>query len=305
MSVRFGTFENEHRQVRGYKIRKRHGVCQESRLLSLALPAESDFERGMDMTQDEKRSYLITELKKESPQYAKLSVPGDVTEQKLLLRALFNVRAPMAASGEFLKIQDEYLKAEIRQKGITDIGSLKAIQTDIYLWQGDITTLGCDAIVNAANSALLGCFCPNHGCIDNAVHTFAGIELRLACNEIMQKQGYGESVGRAKITPAYNLPCRFIIHTVGPFICGKPTDEDCKLLRACYRSCLKIADENSLKSIAFCCISAGEFHFPNDKAAEIAVNAVREYKAETQSKIKVIFDVFKDKDYEIYRKLLG
>ena len=257
------------------------------------------------MTQSERRLYLITELKKENRQYGNLPVSSDTTEQKYLLRALFNVRPPKAASDEFLKIQDEYLKEETRLKGITDISALTPAQPDIYLWQGDITTLSCDAIVNAANSQLLGCFCPNHGCIDNAIHTFAGIKLRLACNEIMQKQGRKEPAGRAKITSAYNLPSRFVMHTVGPIVYGKPTDKHCELLRGCYLSCLKIADENNLKSIAFCCISTGEFHFPNKKAAEIATDTVKKYKAETHSKIKVIFNVFKDTDLKIYRELLG
>ena len=257
------------------------------------------------MTQSERRLYLITELKKENPQYAELPVPSDTAEQKHLLRALFNVRMPKAASDEFLKIQDEYLREETRLKGVTDISAFTPIQPDIYLWQGDITTLKCDAIVNAANSQMLGCFCPNHGCIDNAIHTYAGVQLRLACAELMKKQGHEEQTGHAKITPAHNLPCRFVIHTVGPIVYGRLTDKDCELLRSCYRSCLKVADENGLKSIAFCCISTGEFHFPNEKAAEIAIDSVKKYKAETQSEIKVIFNVFKDTDYKIYRELLG
>ena len=257
------------------------------------------------MTQSEKRVYLITELKKENRQYADLTVPSDTAEQKRLLRALFNVRMPKAASEDFLKTQDEYLREETRQKGVTDLADLTPIRPAIYLWQGDITTLKCDAIVNAANSRMLGCFCPNHGCIDNAIHTFAGVELRLACAEMMKKQGHDEPTGQAKITPAYNLPCRFVIHTVGPIVYGRLTDKDCELLRSCYRSCLKLADENHLKSMAFCCVSTGEFHFPNDKAAEIATDTVKKYKAETQSEIKVVFNVFKDMDYEIYRELLG
>ena len=257
------------------------------------------------MTQSERRLYLITELKKENPQYAEIPVPSDMAQQKLLLRALFNVRMPKAASEEFLKIRNGYLRKETRLKGVTDISVLTPIQPDIYLWQGDITTLKCDAIVNAANSQMLGCFCPNHGCIDNAIHTYAGVQLRLACAELMKKQGHEEPTGQAKITPAYNLPCRFIIHTVGPVVSGRLTDKDCELLRSCYRSCLKVADENSLKSIAFCCISTGEFHFPNERAAEIAIDTVKKYKAETQSEIKVIFNVFKDMDYKIYRELLG
>lgn len=257
------------------------------------------------MTQSERRVYLITELKKENLQYAELPVPSDTAEQKHLLRALFNVRMPKAASDEFLKIQDEYLREETRLKGVTDISAFTPIQPDIYLWQGDITTLKCDAIVNAANDQMLGCFCPNHGCIDNAIHTFAGVQLRLGCAELMKKQEHEEPTGQAKITPAYNLPCRFVIHTVGPIVYGRLTDKDCKLLRSCYRSCLKVADENNLKSIAFCCISTGEFHFPNERAAEIAIDTVKKYKAETQSEIKVIFNVFKDTDYKIYRELLG
>lgn len=257
------------------------------------------------MTQSERRLYLITELKKENPQYAELPVPSDTAEQKHLLRALFNVRMPKAASDEFLKIQDEYLREETRLKGVTDISAFTPIQPDIYLWQGDITTLKCDAIVNAANNQMLGCFCPNHGCIDNAIHTFAGVQLRIDCAELMKKQGHKEPVGKAKITPAFNLPCRFVIHTVGPVVYGRLTDKDCESLRCCYRSCLKLADENGLKSIAFCCISTGEFHFPNDIAAEIAIDTVKKYKAKTQNEIKVIFNVFKDTDFEIYRELLG
>ena len=257
------------------------------------------------MTQSERRLYLITELKNENPQYAGMSVQSDTAQQKMLLRALFNVRMPKAVNDEFLKIQDEYLREETRLKGVTDVSALVPVQPDIYLWQGDITTLKCDAIVNAANSQMLGCFCPNHGCIDNAIHTFAGIELRLACAELMKKQGHEESAGQAKITPAFNLPCRFVIHTVGPIVYGRLTDKDCETLRSCYRSCLKIADEHNLNSIAFCCISTGEFHFPNDIAAKIAVDTVKKYKAQTQSKIKVIFNVFKDTDRKIYRELLG
>ncbi len=257
------------------------------------------------MTQSERRLYLITELKNENPQYAELPVPSDAAQQKMLLRALFNVRMPKAVNDEFLKIQDEYLREETRLKGVVDTSALTPVQPDICLWQGDITTLKCDAIVNAANSRMLGCFCPNHGCIDNAIHTFAGVQLRLDCAELTKKQGHEESVGQAKITPAFNLPCRFVIHTVGPIVYGRLTDKDCESLRSCYRSCLKTADKNNLNSIAFCCISTGEFHFPNDIAAEIAIDTVKKYKAKTQSEIKVIFNVFKDTDFEIYRELLG
>lgn len=175
---------------------------------------------------------------------------------------------------------------------------------NLYLWQGDITTLKCGAIVNAANSQLLGCFCPCHGCIDNAIHTFAGIQLRLACAERMKQQGHEEETGKAKITPAYNLPCNYVFHTVGPIVKGCVTKGDENLLASCYRSCLELAERNRINSIAFCCISTGEFHFPNGRAAEIAMQTVTEFMAQKQSEMKVIFNVFKDLDYEIYKKLL-
>ena len=257
------------------------------------------------MTQAEKRQYLITELLEERPEYADISIPKDEAEQKKLLRALFNVRLPLPISDDSLVVQDEYLQEEIAQKGITSIADLAPIKPDIYLWQGDITTLKCDAIVNAANSQMLGCFCPNHGCIDNAIHTFSGVQLRLKCAEIMKAQGTDEATGTAKIAPAYNLPCKYILHTVGPIVSGKLTEKDCALLRSCYRSCLALADEYKLNSVAFCCISTGEFHFPNDKGAKIAIETVSEYKRLTNSKIKVIFNVFKNSDYAIYREYLG
>lgn len=231
-------------------------------------------------------------------------IPSDEISQKRLLRALFNVRMPKTASGEFKRIQDEYLQEELRLKGVTDIASLAPVATDIYLWKGDITTLKCDGIVNAANSQMLGCFCPNHGCIDNAIHTFAGIGLRQECAEIMKNQGE-EPTGRAKITKAYNLPCKYILHTVGPIVYGELTKQHEKQLADCYRSCLTLADKYGLQSLAFCCISTGEFRFPNEKAAEIAVRTVIEYKTHTKSKMKVVFNVFKETDYAIYARILG
>lgn len=255
------------------------------------------------MNQEQRRIYLIEYLLSESG--LQMQVPTDESGQKHLLRALFNVRMPSLASEEFLRVQDAYLKEELRHKGITDMANLTPIAEDLYLWQGDITTLKCDAIVNAANSQMLGCFCPNHGCIDNAIHTFAGIELRYECNEIMKRQGFEEPTGSAKITKAYNLPCKYVLHTVGPIVHGKLTKKDEEQLASCYRSCLALADENTLESIAFCCISTGEFHFPNDKAAEIAINTVKEYKQQTNSGIKVVFNVFKEADYAIYARLLG
>lgn len=256
------------------------------------------------MTQTERRIYLIKELLSEQPGYAGMEIPENVQEQKYLLRSLFNIRMPKPISKDFLKIQDAYLKEETQNKGITDFTDLKPLKKGLYLWRGDITTLRCDAIVNAANSALLGCFCPNHGCIDNAIHTYAGVQLRLACAKLMNRQGHEEETGKAKITPAYNLPCEYVLHTVGPIIEGRLTEKDKHLLASCYRSCLALADKSGLKSIAFCCISTGEFHFPNEKAAEIAIQTVREYRVQTSSQIEVIFNVFKETDFEIYRKLL-
>ncbi|MCD8222973.1 MAG: protein-ADP-ribose hydrolase [Clostridiales bacterium] len=257
------------------------------------------------MTQDERRIYLIRSLLAEDVRYQGMEIPTDVPQQKRLLRALFNVRMPRPVSQDFLTVQDAYLQEATRQKGITDVSDLTPVQEGIYLWQGDITTLRCGAIVNAANSQMLGCFCPNHGCIDNAIHTYAGIQLRAACAELMTKQGHEEETGVAKITPAFNLPCDYVLHTVGPIVSSWLTRKDKELLASCYRSCLELAEENGIPSVAFCCISTGEFHFPNDKAAQIAVNTVKEYREQTHSKIEVIFNVFKDIDLQIYRNLLG
>ena len=256
------------------------------------------------MNQNERRIFLIQELLKENKRYEDMEIPQDFEEQRELLRALMNVRIAKNVDDEFIKVQDEYLKEEIKRKGIVDIDDLKPIKDGIYLWQGDITTLRCDVIVNAANSGMTGCYVPNHRCIDNCIHSFAGVQLRLECDEIMTKQGYSEPTGQAKITNSYNLPCKYIIHTVGPIINGKLTREDCDLLESCYNSCLELAAKNNLDSIAFCCISTGEFHFPNDKAAQIAVKTVEEFMKKETSLKKVIFNVFKDMDKEIYRKLL-
>ena len=254
------------------------------------------------MTHTEKIYYLIQALLAECGE--SMDIPEDEYNQKRLLRSLFNIRMPHAINEEFLKIQDEYLQEEAISKGITDLADLEPIQDDIYLWQGDITRLKCDAIVNAANSQMLGCFAPCHGCIDNAIHTFSGIQLRNTCNEIMKQQGYDEPTGQAKITPAFNLPCKYVLHTVGPIVSAQLTEEDCELLKRCYLSCLKLAEENGCESIAFCCISTGVFGFPQQEAAEIAINVVKEYKASNDSNIKVIFNVFKNEDLKIYQELL-
>lgn len=257
------------------------------------------------MTQTERRVYLIRELLAEQPRYRGLSIPEDTTEQKKLLRSLMNIRAPQPISRDFLTVQDEYLQEELTRRGITELSDLTPVSQGIYLWQGDITTLRCDAIVNAANSGMTGCYAPCHGCIDNCIHTYAGVQLRQECAAIMQKQGREEETGKAKITRAYNLPCKYVLHTVGPIIQNRVSRRDRELLASCYRSCLELAAENGLESVAFCCISTGVFHFSNQEAAEIAVRTVKDF-LKTQSSIqKVIFNVFQDTDRQIYQTILG
>lgn len=255
------------------------------------------------MTQKERLKYLINYLLNEQPSYSNINIPKSLEDKKQLLRSLMNIRPPYDISQEFLLVQNKYLSQEIIEKGITNANDLTSMKDKIYLWQGDITTLKCDAIVNAANSRLLGCFVPCHSCIDNTIHTYAGVQLRLACSKIMESKNFFAETGGAEITQAYNLPSDYIIHTVGPIINSSLTQNDCLLLKLCYQSCLKAAEENNLKSIAFCCISTGEYHFPKQKAAEIAINTVTEF-IQSSNIERVIFNVFKDKDYEIYRKLL-
>ena len=258
------------------------------------------------MTHEEGRIWLIKKLLSERIEYRKYQIPDDEKGQKDMLRSLMNVRMPHFISDEFLQVQDEYLQVENAKDGFVDIDELTPVKSDsrLYLWQGDITRLKVDAIVNAANSQMLGCFQPLHGCIDNIIHSKAGIQLRLKMNEIMVAQGHEEPTGQAKITPAYNLPCKYVEHTVGPIATMGVTKELEDLLASCYRSCLELADENGVKSIAFCCISTGVFMFPNQRAAEIAVETVRDYLDRTGSDIKVLFNVFKDQDLEIYRGLV-
>lgn len=229
------------------------------------------------------------------------SFPKNENAQFRLFRSLVNVRRPKPISGEFLTVQDAFLQKEICN--ITDWHDLAPRENGIYLWQGDITTLKVDAIVNAANSGMTGCYYPCHKCIDNCIHTYAGVQLRNYCAEIMEVQGYPEPTGQAKITPAFNLPSRYVIHTVGPIVNGSLTDDHRELLASCYRSCLKLADENKLDSIAFCCISTGEFHFPNEEAAQIAIREARQYRKQG-GLCNIIFNVFGDKDKAIYDQLL-
>lgn len=256
------------------------------------------------MNQCERRRFLIQYLLDEDPEYSKIEIPSSQAEQQRMLRGLMNVRMPKPIGKDFLLIQDEFLSRITQDKGIVKLTDMERMREGIYLWQGDITRIAADAIVNAANSGMTGCYHPNHNCIDNCIHSYAGVQLRLNCAEIMSRQGCEEPTGQAKITTAYNLPCKYILHTVGPIIHGRLTMQDEALLASCYRSCLELAEKNELKNVAFCCISTGVFCFPNQRAAEIAVDTVMKYKEETGSEIEVIFNVFKDMDYEIYRELL-
>ena len=247
----------------------------------------------------EKLDYLIKTLN------SNIGVPQDKKEKEDLLRTLMNIWEVEELSDKFYKLQDESLQEKLAQEKLTSLEELTEIEKNIYLWQGDITTLKVDAIVNAANKALLGCFIPHHRCIDNAIHSKAGLQLRQECFDIMQNQGQYEKTGQAKLTSGYNLPAKYVVHTVGPIIYDKVEERDKELLASCYRNCLELAVKNGIKSIAFCCISTGEFRFPNELAAEIAVLAVRTFfKNNPESKIKVIFNVFKDSDFDIYRKVL-
>lgn len=256
------------------------------------------------ITQGQRLDFLIRCLLNENEEYKNREIPAGQRDKRRLLRSLMNVRPPVPASEEFLKVQDAYLQERLAERGVTEPENLTPVQPGIYLWQGDITTLAAGAIVNAANSRMLGCFVPCHGCIDNAIHTYAGTQLRMECARIMAGQRKEEATGKAKITKAYNLPCRYVLHTVGPIIYGTVTKTDCELLAGCYRSCLELAAAYGLKSVAFCCISTGEFHFPNELAAEIAIQTVRTWQQQNSNRIEVIFNVFKDSDYEIYKRLL-
>mgnify|MGYP000924785480 FL=1 len=247
----------------------------------------------------DKLEYLIKTLN------SNVAIPQDKKGKEDLLRTLINVWEVEELPDEFYRLQDEYLQEKLAQTELTNLEQLTEVEKNIYLWQGDITTLKVDAIVNAANKALLGCFIPHHRCIDNAIHSKAGVQLRQECFDIMQKQGEYEKTGQAKLTSGYNLPAKYVLHTVGPIIYDKVEESDKELLASCYRNCLELAVKNGIKSVAFCCISTGEFRFPNELAAEIAVSTVRTFiKNHPESEIKVVFNVFKDSDFNIYRKIL-
>ena len=252
--------------------------------------------------------YLIQVLLQEMPVYQEQAraFPQDELSQRRLLRSLMNVRPPMPLDPSFLAVQDALLSAEREEKGVVEADALpdRPGHPGIALWQGDITRLKADAIVDADNDRLLGCFVPCHGCIDNAIHSAAGLQLRDECSRLMAQQGRPEPTGQAKLTGGYNLPARYVLHTVGPIIHGRVTPQDRELLASCYRSCLKLASEQELRSVAFCCISTGEFHFPNQEAARIAVQTVKEFLQTPTTVRKVIFNVFKDIDANIYDDLL-
>ena len=260
------------------------------------------------MNRKEQIQFLITILLEELPAYREQATrfPKDEYSQRRLLRSLMNVSPPMPLREDFLKVQDALLSAEREEKGVIDADRLPVSSVDprLILWQGAITRLSVDAIVDADNSALLGCFYPCHGCIDNAIHSAAGLQLRDECNRIMEAQGYPEPNGQAKLTKGYNLPARYVLHTVGPIVQGQITQENRDDLASCYRSCLSLAAEHKLETVAFCCISTGEYRFPNREAAEIAVRTVKEFLEQKTSIRKVIFNVFKAIDAAIYRELL-
>ena len=271
----------------------------------------------------ERIHYLNKILLEEMPQYKAdaATFPDEIHAQRRLLRSLMNLRQPGPISADFMREQDILLQEEAANKSVvtpdelptiadetsTDITPQGAPARNLILWQGDITRLAADAIVNAANSAMLGCFAPCHGCIDNAIHSAAGLQLREACAQLMEQQGHPEPTGQAKITPAYNLPSKFVLHTVGPIIPAgrQPNEAEAALLASCYRSCLELASQHQLKSIAFCCISTGEFHYPREEAAQIALNTVSRWLASSSSDMKVIFNVFKDEDLEVYKRILN
>ena len=271
--------------------------------------------------QEERLDSLLEAFKKDSLWYKDLEVGGDYQEKRRALRSLMNIRMPGAMAPEVLEVQDEFLREEAAEKGIVTLeeiptaarqyGSRRPFGDKISVWQGDITRLQVGAIVNAANSQMLGCFHPCHGCIDNAIHSAAGIELREACSQYMEhrKVQYGkeyeEPTGRAVLTEGYNLPAEYVIHTVGPIVYGNLTEKLKEDLRNCYKNILKCCVEHGIRSVAFCCISTGEFHFPNDEAARIAVAEVRKYLEKHQEDFdRVIFNVFKDVDRELYEDLV-
>ena len=258
------------------------------------------------MNQAQRRLFLIRTLLEERGESSLAKIPAEETEQRELLRALMNTRMPEALTPDILAIQDAYLQQRLIERGGTTSARTLDYRGRIALWRGDITLLAADAIVNAANDQMLGCFAPGHHCIDNAIHTFAGMQLRAACAKLMRTQGHPEPTGHVKVTPAFNLPSRFVFHTVGPIVANaRPSNTDELLLRQCYERCLTAATEHHLDAIAFCCISTGVFGYPQRDAARIALDTVTGYLQENDPHLKVIFDVFLPSDEAIYQELLG
>ena len=260
--------------------------------------------------QRERLDYLTKEFAKESEDYKDIAIPEDTEGKQRVLRSLMNIRLPKAINDEVLKVQDEYLRERANEVGIVDISDIPEVNKGISIWQGDITRLAVDAIVNAANSQMLGCFVPMHTCIDNCIHTFAGVKLRLECNRQMKllrnKYGkdYEQPTAIPMLTDAYNLPAKKVIHIVGPIVNGMLTAKHEKDLADCYKNTLDMCRENGLRTVAFCCISTGVFCFPNRRAAEIVVKTVKEWLSENEGQIdRVIFNVFKDEDREIYEAI--
>ena len=264
-----------------------------------------------NITQEDRLDYLVREFEADSGEYKDLSIPDNREEKRRILRSLMNIRMPKEMSSEILKVQDEYLTERAAEKGVVNLSDIPVIRDGLSIWQGDITRLSVDAIVNAANSQMLGCFVPMHTCIDNCIHTFAGVQLRAECNKQMNElrirygRDYEQPTAVPMLTDAYNLPARKVIHIVGPIVQYKLTPELEKNLENCYKNTLDMCAENGLRSVAFCCISTGVFRFPNKKAAEIAVKTVSDWLSENPDKIeRVIFNVFKDEDKTIYEKLI-
>jgi O-acetyl-ADP-ribose deacetylase (regulator of RNase III) len=268
------------------------------------------------MNIDEMLNILLSALRTESEAVANITIPEDTAGKWYLLRALMNLRPPIPIRPELLELQDRLLSAQRKAKGAADLEVLRSVQMQfpgtrmpfaerIVLWRGDITTLAVDAIANAANDRLMGCFIPHHRCIDNAIHSAAGIQLRLECSEIMRAQGHAEPTGQAKITRGYNLPSRYVLHTVGPIIIDQVTEEHKRLLASCYTACLNLAARYSdIRSVAFCCISTGEFRFPRSLAAEIAVRTVCDWMKRSDGRMeKIVFNLFTQEDYDIYAGL--
>ncbi len=264
-----------------------------------------------DMTQEQRLNFLVEEFKADSDEYKNFETPADTEGKRRILRSLMNIRMPKRMTEDVLAVQDEYLKERAEDKGVVVLSDIPVIRDGLSLWQGDITRLSVDAIVNAANSQMLGCFVPMHTCIDNCIHTFAGIQLREECDRQMKElrirygRDYEQPIAVPMLTDAYNLPAKKVIHIVGPIVQFQLTPAIEKDLADCYRNTLDMCLDNGLKSVAFCCISTGVFHFPNERAAEIAVKTVSDWMEEHPDQIeRVIFNVFKDEDKDIYERLL-